>query len=174
MNPICQQCGTPNISGAAFCDNCGSQFLSGDSSGNSTLAPTQVPPSPPVVVASAGPSPLARATTCSICGVPYQAGEAYCGNCGAPLPQASSSPPVVNYPAPPVMTPVAAAGNICPQCGTPNEASSVFCDNCGAEPIRTNTRCLRIRRRLPTAPPTAAGYLSSRAPDPLPSTAEPG
>lgn len=161
MNPICQQCGTPNISGAAFCDNCGSQFLSGDSSGNSTLAPTQVPPSPPVVVASAGPSPLARATTCSICGVPYQAGEAYCGNCGAPLPQASSSPPVVNYPAPPVMTPVAAAGNICPQCGTPNEASSVFCDNCG------------VSQSAPTPGVYASGGVYPPPPPPPPVTYPP-
>lgn len=133
MNPICQQCGTQNVIGAAFCDNCGSQLLPSDTPKYSNPAPAYIPPAPVAPVVPSAQVPL----TCPTCHAPYQAGEIYCGNCGAPLGQPTPPNPAPDYQATYVPPPAAASPGttICSQCGTPNAAGSAFCDNCGVSQI---------------------------------------
>lgn len=109
----CNVCGSDNVEGSIFCEDCGSKLS----------APAPVIAAAPV----AAPAPFA----------PAPAVEA-----PAPFTAAASATPVVENPVPaasvatPVDAPVAAtpaiSEKICPACGAHNEAGSKFCEDCGS------------------------------------------
>lgn len=72
---------------------------------------------------------------CVKCGAPIQAGDKFCGTCGAPAAEALSQ----QAPAPAPATATATAtvtigGPTCPTCGAPLEPGDAFCMSCG-QPI---------------------------------------
>lgn len=117
---ICPNCGSQQVDGAVFCDECGTK-----------LAVSPVPAPPP-----ASHAPTVVAAHCPACGTPVMPGEAFCPNCGAALGQAAYPPtPPGAYQAPPQIAipgpELGIAPQSCPQCGTPLEPGSLFCDMCG-------------------------------------------
>jgi len=77
----CSQCGTENLDGAAFCDNCGFDL-------RGAVAP------PPAAETAVPPvSPPEAGVKCPACGADNVAGEAYCVNCGAELVAVTPTPP---------------------------------------------------------------------------------
>lgn len=97
----CPNCGTDNIDGAAFCDNCGKPLPAASAS----VMPT-TPASPLQATMPAG---AAGAILCPNCGTPAMPGEIFCSNCGTALPAAAAVPappaPVPPAPAPPIQQP---------------------------------------------------------------------
>lgn len=112
--PVCPECGSQYVEGAAYCDNCGLALGGLAAAAPPTPAPQQAPAA-------------AAATSCPSCGAPAIAGEAFCGSCGASLGVAVAGPAPV--PTEPSMTPGVALG--CPSCGAPLEPGNNFCDMCG-------------------------------------------
>lgn len=97
---FCTQCGATNPAAARFCDQCGTPLVK--------PAPPASPPvaaAAPVVAPAAAAAPLAAAVPasaeiiCTQCGIPALAGEAFCDNCGTPLPLPAAMPQPA-YPAP--------------------------------------------------------------------------
>lgn len=92
----CPACGTENVDGAAFCDDCGAD-LSGVAGGQTTPAVStpQVPTQP---------STPASGVTCPACGKTNAVGDAFCTDCGAelkgsaPVSTTPVSQPVVSQP----------------------------------------------------------------------------
>ncbi len=130
----CPNCGTENIAGAAFCDNCGEPL--------SDIAP-ETPPAP--ATSQPTPPPTAAEPTeiiCPSCGASNQPGDNFCTNCGMSLAEAETAakqPQVVEQPKVEeeeveVATPTAAevaGGVVCPDCKTVNQPGDRFCINCG-------------------------------------------
>ncbi|MBI2267199.1 MAG: FHA domain-containing protein [Armatimonadetes bacterium] len=74
----CPSCGSDNIEGAAYCEDCGAKLAAGTVA---TMTEGAAPPPPPP------PPPAATGGTvqCGACGAKNEAGEAYCSDCGAAL-----------------------------------------------------------------------------------------
>lgn len=117
----CNVCGSDNVEGSIFCEDCGSKLSA---------------PAPVIAAApAAAPAPFAPAPVVEAPAVTP-----------APFTAAASATPVVETPvaaapvATPAVAPVAAApaaapavsDKICPACGAHNEAGSKFCEDCGA------------------------------------------
>ncbi len=107
----CPQCGTENLDGALFCDECGAS-LSEVSAQPSEAAPAEAPAEAPVEAAP----PVVGALKCPSCGHENPPDARFCENCGAaltapasppaPTPAPAEAPPVA--PPPPVAVPTAA------------------------------------------------------------------
>lgn len=107
----CDVCGSDNLEGAAYCEDCGAKLVVVHAAAPAAPPPPAPPPTPaPVAVAPAPPSPapapvapVAAATShqCPSCGADNPAGEQYCVDCGANLGPASAPPaaPVAAAPA---------------------------------------------------------------------------
>ncbi|MDW8028914.1 MAG: zinc ribbon domain-containing protein [Armatimonadota bacterium] len=112
----CPQCGTENLDGALFCDECGAS-LSELTAQPSEVAHVESAPTEVAPPAEAAPSEIAPtvvgAINCPSCGHENQPDARFCENCGAaltapasvPTPASVEAPPVVP---PPVVVPVAA------------------------------------------------------------------
>jgi predicted amidophosphoribosyltransferase len=98
---ICPDCGAENVPGEVFCDTCGSPLQAPE-----PVAPAQAP------VAEAAPVTQAAQTGvpfCPTCGAQVNAGDTFCGSCGASLaaPAEEVVPEVEPLPEEPVVEPVA-------------------------------------------------------------------
>lgn len=122
----CPQCGTENLDGALFCDECGAS-LTEVSAQPSEAAPTEVAPpeaapeatpaevAPPEATPEVAPAEVAPhvvgALKCSSCGHENPPDARFCENCGATLtvPAGAPTPPIEapSVEAPPVPPPVA-------------------------------------------------------------------
>lgn len=127
----CSVCGSENLEGSAYCEDCGARLPVGAAAVATQEAPAAPsmpvapPPPPPVpapepVAAVPAPPPAAEepsvsgTVTCSACGAENPSYEAYCEDCGASLTAARAGAglaapvpvPVAAPPAPP--SPVAA------------------------------------------------------------------
>lgn len=113
----CPQCGTENLDGALFCDECGAQ-LTGVSAQPAEAAPTEVTPAeaaPPEAAPAEVAPPVVGALKCPTCGHENPPDARFCENCGAALTAPASVPAPTPAPAeappvepPPVAVPVAA------------------------------------------------------------------
>ncbi len=92
----CPQCGTENLDGALFCDECGASLA------EATAAPAEV--AAPAEAAPEVVPPVVGALKCPSCGHENPPDARFCENCGAALTAPASTP----TPAPPVAPPVAA------------------------------------------------------------------
>lgn len=108
----CDVCGSDNLEGAAYCEDCGAKLVV------TAVPPVSAPPvqAPPAVVAPpvAVSAPSGATVQCPSCGAENPAGEAYCVDCGANLSGGaapSAPPPVVSAP-PPVSAPAAACARL--------------------------------------------------------------
>ena len=104
----CPTCGSDNLEGSAYCEDCGSRLAM------TPAAPVMAAPAPVV----AAPAPV---------GIPSEE-----------MPAAPSQPvvdAVPSYAAPSVEMPAEAineSGIVCAACGAVNGAGSMFCEDCGA------------------------------------------
>lgn len=100
----CDVCGSDNLEGSAYCEDCGGKLVVGASAPASpaAAAPAVAPPpaappapAPAVPVAAAPVAPAGGAQLqCASCGANNLATESYCVDCGANLHQAAA--PVVS------------------------------------------------------------------------------
>lgn len=112
----CDVCGSDNLEGAAYCEDCGAKLVVAQavavSSGGAEVH-AAAPPPPQPVVAPPPPAPVAGAQqTCSSCGAENPDTEQYCVDCGASLGSTPPTPthavdvtigaPAVTAPPPPV------------------------------------------------------------------------
>ena len=120
-------CGYSNISGAAFCENCGNPL-----SQEASLVSPQVTP---------------QETTeqehgqfgCGNCSHQNVPGSKYCENCGSELsqpapvapPQVTPQPSSMAQPEPPAHPAPVTGDQVCSQCGFSNPHGTSFCGNCG-------------------------------------------
>ncbi len=113
----CPQCGTENLDGALFCDECGAS-LTEVSAQPAEAAPAEAAPAevaPAEVAPAEVAPPVVGALKCPSCGHENPPDARFCENCGAaltapagaptPAPSPVEAPPVAP---PPVMVPVAA------------------------------------------------------------------
>ncbi len=103
MGIRCPQCGTENIDGALFCDECGAEL-----SGVAVPQAPQVPKeeqAAPQGVPSAEVEQVAVGKVCQNCGHQNPQDASFCENCGAALPEA----PAAEVAQPPVAPPAVAA-----------------------------------------------------------------
>jgi hypothetical protein len=114
----CPQCGTENLDGALFCDECGASLAqpsvtesSAAPAEASTAAPAEAPAPTPAV------SPAVGVVECPSCHHENPADARFCENCGAALAPAPPPPPPTPEvapqpeaapPAPPAAVPIAA------------------------------------------------------------------
>lgn len=112
----CPQCGTENLDGALFCDECGASLTEvaaqPEEAAPSEAAPVEAPAEAPAEVAP----PVVGALKCPTCGHENPPDARFCENCGAtltapasaptPTPAPAEAPPVA--PPPPVVVPAAA------------------------------------------------------------------
>jgi len=107
----CPQCGTENLDGALFCDECGASLT--EVTGAQPSEPAEAAPAE-VAPAEAAPAeavpPVVGALKCPSCGHENPPDARYCENCGAALTAPAGAPPPTPTPieAPPVAPPVAA------------------------------------------------------------------
>lgn len=113
----CNVCGSDNVEGSIFCEDCGSKL--------SAPAPV-IAAAPAAASAPFAPAPAVEAPAPVAAPAPFTAASA------TPVVE----PPVV---AAPVVTPESApvvapivSDKICPACGAHNEAGSKFCEDCGS------------------------------------------
>ncbi len=108
----CNVCGSDNVEGSIFCEDCGSKLAA---------------PAPVIAAApAAAPAPFTPA--------PAAAPTPAAAPASAPFTAAVAAAPVVETPAapaPPAAAPTV-SGKICPACGANNEVGSKFCEDCGA------------------------------------------
>jgi len=138
--PLCQNCGSQQPDGAAFCDECGAKL--------GEVTPSAAPP----VAAMPSPAPtvVAGIRTCPVCGASVTPGEAFCDNCGAALGRAA--PAQQSWATVPAPAEVSAL--TCSNCGAQLEPGSNFCDMCGAP----------ASKGLPASPPSSPIPAPPRAP----------
>ncbi len=91
----CPQCGTENLDGALFCDECGASLSEVAAAPAETAAPEAAHP-PAEVSAPAQVPAVAGALKCPSCGHENPPDARFCENCGAPL----TAPAGVPLPAP--------------------------------------------------------------------------
>ncbi|MGM9991822.1 MAG: FHA domain-containing protein [Candidatus Bruticola sp.] len=175
----CNVCGSDNVEGSIFCEDCGSKLSApAPAFGAVSAAPAPfsaaVPQAAPVSAAAA-PAPAApfSAAVPQAAPVPAAAAPAPAAPFSAAVPQAAPVPAAA-APAPaapfsaavPQAAPAAAApapavsAVVCQACGASNEAGSKFCEDCGAS-----------LAPLPQAAAAPAPAVSVVAP--VPSTPEP-
>lgn len=143
--PLCQNCGSQQPDGAAFCDECGAKL--------GEVTPSAAPPV--AAMPQHTPTVVAGMNTCPVCGASVTPGEAFCDNCGAALGQAVPA----EQPWEPVPAPAQVSPLTCSNCGAQLEPRSNFCDMCGAP----------VSKALPASPPPS----TVSAPPPAPSSATP-
>jgi hypothetical protein len=111
----CDVCGSDNLEGAAYCEDCGAKLVVSHAMAGGSSAPPPPPPPPPVQAVEPGPVPVVSTPAvtpsgaslqCPSCGADNPASEAYCVDCGANLGGSAASPPVPVV-TPPLVTPVA-------------------------------------------------------------------
>ncbi len=109
----CPQCGTENLDGALFCDECGASLT--EVTGAQPEAGVEVPPAEPApteVAPEAAPAevvpPVVEAIKCPTCGHENPPDARFCENCGATLTAPAGAPTPTPVEAPPVAVPVAA------------------------------------------------------------------
>ncbi len=163
---VCSACGTHNLPGEAFCQNCGAKL--------EAPQPTAGPAAAP---ATAAPS----ANACPDCGAVVGADEEFCFACGvdlkaararasaqagatAPAPEVTTQPAAPAAPAQPAQpAPAQAAAPAeaaCPTCGAKVKAGDTFCEACGA-----------ALNAAPTAPAVAAPLTAPAAASTAPAIA---
>ncbi len=90
----CPSCGTDNIQGAAFCDNCGHPLASPPPQAANAVPPPAGLPEPIAPPAGPRPGPVPGVRRqCPVCGQENEPGNIFCDNCGAQLPAVQSAPP---------------------------------------------------------------------------------
>lgn len=114
----CPQCGTENLDGALFCDECGASLTEAtaapEAASTMEAAPPAEAPKAPPAEAPATPeaAPAVAALKCPSCGHENPPDARFCESCGAALtvPASTEAPPVEAPPVevPPVAPPVAA------------------------------------------------------------------
>lgn len=112
----CNVCGSDNVEGSIFCEDCGSKLA----------APA------PVITAAPAAAPAPFAPAVPVTEVPAPAAMPTPAPAAAPAPfsAAAQSAPAVEAPA--VNPAPAASAKVCHACGAPNEPDSKFCEDCGA------------------------------------------
>lgn len=107
----CDVCGSDNLEGAAYCEDCGAKLVVTHAmAGGGASSP---PPPPPVEAVAPTPvapvatpvahAPVGASVQCPSCGADNPASEAYCVDCGANLnTSATPAAPVVHAPVAPV------------------------------------------------------------------------
>lgn len=108
----CPQCGTENLDGALFCDECGASLTDVATAQPSEPASAEAAPAEPapeVAPAEAAP-PVVGALKCLSCGHENPPDARFCENCGAALTVPAEAPvePTVEVPPAPPVAPVAA------------------------------------------------------------------
>jgi hypothetical protein len=139
----CSVCGSVNVPGEMFCQNCGVQ-----------LAPVvSAPPPAPV---------LSKPSSAPVVGAPP-----------APAPPAPSMQPAASVAAfvPPVMSAPAATVVACPICGFSNEVGEKYCQNCGLELPGQSAAGKQAISPPPAPVPEAAAPEPSSITPPAPSEA---
>lgn len=103
----CDVCGSDNLEGAAYCEDCGAKLVVSHAMVGASSSPPPAPvpdthvPVPVVPPPMATPAPSAGGSVqCPSCGADNPAGEAYCVDCGANLGPSAA----------PVSAPVASGG----------------------------------------------------------------
>ncbi|MBQ7529017.1 FHA domain-containing protein [bacterium] len=116
----CNVCGSDNVDGSIFCEDCGSKLSSpapAPFSAPAAAVPVPVPAPAPVPTPAPAPAPFSNPAP-------------------APVPTPAPAPAPFSNPAPapaPAPTPApTGASSVCPSCGSANAAGSRFCDECGA------------------------------------------
>lgn len=102
----CSVCGSDNLDGSAYCEDCGARLPVGGAAPAASTPPsppTPTPPAPPTPPATeegeqpSEPSGEGGVLVCASCGAENPSYEAYCEDCGASLSgTSSSSHPVVS------------------------------------------------------------------------------
>jgi len=113
---ICPSCGTPNIPGQAYCENCGS-LLTGVGTARAAVPGPIPPPSAPGAPFGAPGAPfptvVAGGANCPQCGASLEPGSAFCDMCGAPVGNLQPAPfPSPVSPAAPTPAAVAVPGRL--------------------------------------------------------------
>ncbi len=115
----CNVCGSDNVEGSIFCEDCGSKLAA---------------PAPVIAAApAAAPAPFVPAPVVESPAPAAAPAAAPTPAASAPFTAAVQAAPVSETPS--VAAPVAASepsAKICPACGAKNEAGSKFCEDCGA------------------------------------------
>ncbi|MDO5297357.1 MAG: FHA domain-containing protein [bacterium] len=129
----CSVCGSDNLEGSAYCEDCGSRLAM------TPAAPVMAAPAPPA------PEPAAPAAV----PVPVSVDEAPAAP-SVPVEAAPISAPVsAEMPAP------AGSGSVlCPSCGAMNSQGGSFCEDCGASLAAASAR--KAPAPLPISSPAAA------------------
>ncbi len=97
----CSVCGSDNLDGSAYCEDCGARLPVGGGAPASS-SPPPAPPSAPAAESSPAPEPAPSepepepsgeggVLVCASCGAENPSYEAYCEDCGASLSGSSSS-----------------------------------------------------------------------------------
>jgi len=83
----CPHCGTENLDGALFCDECGASLTEVSAQPSAEAAPAEA--APPETASEAAPAevapPVVGALKCPSCGHENPPDARYCESCGAPL-----------------------------------------------------------------------------------------
>ncbi len=138
----CSVCGSDNLEGSAYCEDCGSRLAM------TPAAPVMAAPAPPASEVPAPPVPVAEAPVAPAVATPAMPPTPFApSEDGAPpapyVPEAPApvapAPPVpfapAAYAAPSAEMPAAVpvAGTVtCASCGAVNASGSAFCEDCGA------------------------------------------
>ncbi|MGC9350178.1 MAG: zinc-ribbon domain-containing protein [Anaerolineae bacterium] len=170
--PTCPNCGSQQLDGASFCDECGAALNDPQVAAN---APSAGQVAPTVVASS----------TCPMCGAQVSAQDPFCPNCGASL--SSPAPPsggqqglrpeptvVAQQAYQPASAQAPASGLVCSNCGAHLEPDSAFCDMCGA-PVsgqagaqQDETQVSGPAGQAPVTPEPAQAWSPSSSTDPVP------
>ena len=137
----CSVCGSDNLEGSAYCEDCGSRLAM------TPAAPVMAAPAPVPVSEPAAPVPFPASEEAAP-PIPVE-------SAAAPLPVAapSAAPASVEMPAP-----VAAGPVLCPSCGAMNSQGGAFCEECGASLSAAPQRSVPapVAISSPTAAPAPA------------------
>lgn len=116
----CSVCGSDNLDGSAYCEDCGARLPVGGAAPVSTAPPPAAPPAPPPAsepesseseAPAPEPSGEGGVLVCASCGAENPSYEAYCEDCGASLSGSSST---AGTPAVPVSPPVVESASPAP------------------------------------------------------------